>query len=194
MYTKMTNPIKLIQGSHVHPLIKVYFEINQLKQLYRQGWLQRGIAKDCCETVAEHCFSMAVLALFIAETHFPQLDLLKVVRLCLLHDFGEIYAGDFTPKDSIRPEEKYRLERESITQVFSKLPNGHVYIELWEEFEQGQSAEAKFVHQIDRLEFRLQAKVYQKQGSIDSDEWFEGVYKGVVDEDLKAILTELEAW
>lgn len=193
MQTKAANPNTLIQTQQAHPFIQAYFEFNQLKQLYRQGWLQRGISETRCETVAEHCFSMAVLALFIAEAHFPQLDSLKVIRLCLLHDFGEIYAGDFTPKDKISSEEKYQLERQSITQVFSKLPNGQVYIELWEEFEHGQSAEAKFVRQIDRLEFRLQAKVYQKQGLIDANEWFAGVYKTIVDEDIKAILTELEA-
>lgn len=193
MQTKGANPITYLPQSWEHPLIQVYFEFNQLKKLYRQGWLQRGMAAEQCETVAEHCFSMAILALFLAEQYFPQLDLLKVFRLVLLHDCGEIYAGDFTPTDKITPEEKHYLERQAVVEVLSKLSLGPTYIALWDEFEAGESLEARFVRQIDRLEFRLQASVYEHGGLIPPHERFDMVKATLTLPELQEIYQAIEA-
>src|SRR5262245_26459952 len=101
MQTKADAPVTLLRGKNTLPLIEAYFEFAQLKQLYRQGWLRRGVPPERCESVAEHIFSMAVLAMVVADAYFPKLDLLKVLRLVLLHDFGEIYAGDIIPADHL---------------------------------------------------------------------------------------------
>lgn len=85
----------------MHPLIEMYFEFNQLKQLYRQGWLKRNIPTSHCESVADHSPGVAVLAMFISEAHFPDLDTLNILRMALIHNFGEIYAGDLTPDDRL---------------------------------------------------------------------------------------------
>ncbi|MBL7161132.1 MAG: HD domain-containing protein [Anaerolineales bacterium] len=172
MQTKAPNPISLLDKADTLPIIAAYFEISHLKQLYRQGWLRRGIPTERCESVAEHSFGVAVLAFLLAETYFPDLDHLKVLRMALIHDFGEIYAGDFTPGDNIPPEEKNQLERESAQHVFGKLPQGAQYIQLWEEFESGKSPEAQFIQQVDKLEMVLQASVYEHQGWGGLDEFF----------------------
>ena len=119
------------------PVIAAYYEMAHLKQLYRQGWLRRGVPKDRCESVAEHSFSVAMLALWLADRVCAPLDVNKALRMALLHDFGEIYAGDFTPADLISEDEKSRLEEELVRQVLAKLPDGPAYIALWEEFEAG---------------------------------------------------------
>ncbi|MBL6981661.1 MAG: HD domain-containing protein, partial [Anaerolineales bacterium] len=150
-----------------------YFEISHLKQLYRQGWLQRGVSPDSCESVAEHTFGVALLAFLLADTHYPDLDALKVLRMALIHDFGEIYAGDITPGDNIQPEEKNQLERVSVEQVFGKLPGGNEYIQLWEEYESNTSPEAQFVRQVDKLEMLLQASIYEHQGWENLGEFFD---------------------
>src|SRR5690348_3445079 len=106
MQTKAGNPIALLKDKQTLSLIAAYYEFNQLKQLYRQGWLRRGVPALECETVAEHTFSMALLAMLIADAHFPELDLTKVLRLVLLHDLGEIYTGDIVPADRIDAQEK----------------------------------------------------------------------------------------
>lgn len=155
------------------PLIEAYFELNRLKQLYRQGWLQRGIAPARCESVAEHSFGVTVLALFLADAHFAHLDRDKLLQMALLHDFGEIYAGDLTPADGVSREEKHRREAESVTRVLTKLPNGPAYLAIWDEFERGESAEAQLVRQLDRLEMALQAAVYEGQEAVGLDEFFE---------------------
>jgi putative hydrolase of HD superfamily len=98
METKADLPINLLQGKNTLPIIEAYFEFVQLKQLYRQGWLHKGISPQNCETVAEHSFCVALLALILADEYSVELDTAKVIRMALIHDLGEIYAGDFTPR------------------------------------------------------------------------------------------------
>jgi putative hydrolase of HD superfamily len=181
-----------LPGKQVLPLIEAYFEFNHLKQLYRQGWLLRGVPPERCESVAEHTFGVALLAMLLAETHFPELDAGKVLRLALLHDFGEIYAGDITPFDGIDRVEKVRREQAGVTQVLAKLPQGERYLALWEEYEGQNSPEARFVRQIDRLEMALQASVYERQGLGDLSEFFDYVRSFLSEPELQAILRELE--
>ncbi|HEY3341621.1 MAG TPA: HD domain-containing protein, partial [Anaerolineae bacterium] len=171
MQVKAENPITLLAGRHTLPLVELYFELNQLKQLYRQGWLRRGVPAERCESVAEHTFGMAMLCMFIADACIPTLDMQKVLRLALLHDFGEIYAGDITPADAVSPEEKHRREREAVQQVFARLPRGAEYLALWQEYEENQTDEARFVKQMDRLEMALQATVYEQQHIVNAEEF-----------------------
>lgn len=189
MQTKAPAPITYLRQKETLPIIKLYFEFNQLKQLYRQGWLRHEIPPEQCETVAEHSFGVAVLALLLAE---PPLDLLKVMRLALLHDFGEIYAGDITPADEIPLAQKQALERGSMRRVLGRLPDGEAYIALWEEYEAQASAEARFVQQIDRLEMVLQAAVYEHQQPVDLSEFFASGELGLDNASLQEILQELE--
>ena len=191
MHIKASLPINLLNGKNSLPIIEAYFEFNHLKQLYRQGWLQHGIEAKYCESVAEHSFCVALLGLFLAEK-YPELDVNKVVRMALIHDLGEIYAGDFTPKDKINKNQKFQLERQSILQVFNKLPNGWKWVNLWEEYEEGNSAEAKFVRQLDRLEMLLQASVYEQQGQADLSDFFSSTGWDVFSPELQSIFNVLE--
>jgi putative hydrolase of HD superfamily len=193
MESKAPIPASRLRVGQVAPLIEAYFEFNHLKQLYRQGWLQRGVSHARCESVAEHTFGVAVLALLVADAHFPELDALKVLRMALLHDFGEIYAGDITPADGIDRGEKRRLERQAMRQVLRKLPRGLDYIALWEEYERGESPEAQLVRQIDRLEMALQASVYEHQELANLSEFFMSVEQALSAPVLQAILHDLTA-
>ena len=164
MESKAKNPVGLLAGKRLHPLVEAYFELCQLKQLYRQGWLRRGVPKERCESVAEHSFGVAVLALWLVDAYYPELDAGKVLRMALLHDIGEIYAGDLIPSDSVSPQEKHQREEQSVDKVLAKLPAGDVYRAVWGEFEAGDSPEARLVRQVDRLEMGFQAGVYASQG------------------------------
>jgi putative hydrolase of HD superfamily len=172
-------------------LVSVYAEFNALKHLHRQGWLRRGLAPERCESVADHCFSMAVLAMLLADACFPDLDLAKVLRLTLLHEFGEIDAGDITPADGVSDAEKHRREEASVVRVLSQLPGGERYIALWREFEAGASPEARFVRQIDRLEMALQARQYQRQDGFAPDEFYRSADAALSSPELRAILDEV---
>ncbi|MDM9382292.1 HD domain-containing protein [Chlorogloeopsis sp. ULAP01] len=192
MHTKAPLPIALLEGKKTLPIIEAYFEFNHLKQLYRQGWLRHGIEPKYCESVAEHSFSVALLALFLAEEYSLELDKTKVIRIALIHDLGEIYAGDFTPHDGIELAQKYQLEKQSILQVLGKLNKGLEWIALWEEYEQGETIEAQFIRQIDRLEMILQASVYEHQGLANLFEFFASANQKFAAPQLKAIFQMLE--
>lgn len=194
METKASAPITPVRDTAVAPSIVAYFEFNHLKQLYRQGWLQRGIAASRCESVAEHTCGVAVLALLLAETYAPGLDPCKVLRMALLHDFGEIYAGDLTPAHQVSSAEKYRREQQAVKRVLAKLPRGAAYIALWEEYEAGQTPEARFVRQLDRLEMVLQASIYEHQGLANLSEFFDAVRPALSNPELQDLFRQLETW
>jgi len=189
MEAKAENPVTLLPDDPSQPFLEGFFELCHLKQLYRQGWLRRGIPNQRCESVAEHSFTVAVLALWLSQAYFPQLDLNRVLRMALLHDIGEVYAGDIIPSDQVSEAEKHRLERASLEKVLGKLPARQEYLELWLEFEHGESPEAIFVRQIDRLEMGLQARVYQAQGLVGMDEFIDSARQALVDPQLAEILT-----
>ena len=193
MQLKSPNPKSTLEEKNTHSIIRAYFEYVHLKQLYRQGWLARGISPERCETVAEHTFGVAVTAMLLAEAHYPEMDVLKILRMALIHDFGEIYAGDIIPGDEVSPEEKYILEKEAINRIFEGLPNGEDYLHLWEEFESGASPEARFVRQIDKLEMALQASVYEHLNLGHLPEFFKSAGAEISSPTLKTILNELEA-
>lgn len=193
MQTKAALPITLLAGKNTMPIVQVYFEFNHLKQLYRQGWLQHGIETKYCESVAEHSFGVALLALLLVDTYSLNLDKTKVMQMALIHDLGEVYAGDFTPSDKIDKQEKYQLERNSLTQILDKLPNCSYWIDLWEEYEQGKSPEARFVRQIDQLEMVLQASVYEHQELANLSEFFTSTNQALQSSELQPIFQVLES-
>ena len=192
MRVKSENPAGLLAGRSVHPIVAAYFELSQLKRLYRQGWLLRGLSEARCETVADHAFAAGVLALWVAGAYFPQLDLGKILQMVLLHELGEIYAGDIVPTDGMEPAEKHRLEAESFRAVIDKIPGGESFIEIWEEFEAGETPEARFVRQIDRLEMGLQAGVYQLEGASGMAEFLASARRALEHPRLVEILDSLE--
>jgi len=183
---------KLTLEANSNRLLEVFFEIQSLKNLFRQGWLKKGIDKKYCESVADHSFSTAMLAWLIAEEYFPELDLSRILKYSLLHEIGEIYAGDITPKDNISENEKYELEIASVKEVFSKLKNGEKYIKLWKEFELAENKEAKFVKQLDKLEMALQAHYYESTLDLDLHDFKESAKKVLTDEVLKEFMLSVE--
>ncbi len=179
MRRKAKMPLTGPELDELSPLIRAYMQWSQLKQLYRQGWLRRGVPAEQCESVAEHTFGVALLTLTLAESCFPELDRDVALSMALLHDLGEVYAGDLTPADGVPTEEKHRRERGSVVRVLGELERAQEYIALWEEYEQGDTPEARFVRQVDRLEMGLQAYLYERQGGADLSEFYASVRDGL---------------
>lgn len=169
--------------------LAAYYQAAELKRLYRQGWLKRGVPESECESVADHSFGTAILALFLAgRPPYEALDRDRALRIALVHELGEVYAGDITPVDGVAAEEKARLERASIGRVLAGLPGGEEYLALWEEFEAGLSPEARFVRELDRLEMGLQAAAYRAEGNGRMGEFFESARRSVSAPGLRAML------
>ena len=190
METKRAQAFRHLDGKKSLPIVEVFYEFNQLKALYRQGWLRHGVPKDQCETVAEHSLGVALLALFLADECFPALDKGKLIVMGLLHDFGEIYAGDIVP-GKMSLAEKHELERKSVERVFGRLAKGKDYLAVWEEFEEGKTAEARFLKEIDRLEMGLQASVYEQEGLGDLSVFFDSADQALSTPKLREILAAL---
>lgn len=193
MKTKDKQPLAHLEGKQPPRIVALYYELNHLKQLFRQGWLQRGIPETRCESVADHTCGVALLAMFIADRYFPGLSMEKVLRLTLLHDFGEIHAGDITPSDRVAKQEKAARERDSFGRVLAGWPEQERYIDLWTEYEDNRSPEARFVRQVEKLEMALQASVYEHQGLAELGEFFESTEPVLKDPVLREILASLKA-
>jgi len=178
-------------SSKSHFLIEFAFEYSHLKNLYRQGWLKENIPEHKCESVADHSFGVAILSMILCEEYFPELDISKVMKLALIHEVGEILAGDITPHDKITKEKKYEMEREAIVKIFEGFPTPKKYLSLWEEFEENKTSEAKFVKQIDKLEMVLQASVYERETKKDLNCFYESVKDQLKEPKVKQILDEL---
>jgi len=194
MITKFeSQTYELLEGTKLHPIVELFFEFAQLKNLYRQGWLEEGrdVSRLHGESVADHSFGVALLGYFIAEEYRKDLDSLKVMKLGLFHEFGEIRGGDMTPSDDILQEEKTNIERAAVLNSLSALPNYGEYLDIWEDFEYGKSPEAIFVKQVDRLEMALQANLYELVGYKSLDAFFPYVQGKLESPELKEIFNEI---
>ena len=161
-YIKDINPYEKFDNID-NKVLAFYMKYNQLKNIYRQGWLKAIIGlehKEKCESIADHSFSVALLALTIIEKNKLELDGFKCIKMAIIHELGEIYAGDFIPYDNVEKEEKHMKEKEAILKVLETLDENNDFLELWEEFEKSETPEAKFIKNVDKLEFLLQACAY----------------------------------
>ena len=172
MRVKNTNAARLLARSE-SALLRLYFEDNHLKQLYRQGWLKKGrdIPESCCESVADHVFGTALLAIFVCDAYFPSVNQFKVIKMILIHELGEVYDGDRFAKTDAERHERHEAERAAIIELLRDFPQGAEYLTLWEEFERRDTTEAKIASELDKLEMAMQAKIYQLQHGKDLSEF-----------------------
>ncbi|KAG0463154.1 hypothetical protein HPP92_021630 [Vanilla planifolia] len=145
---------------------------HRLKRTKRAGWVRRGVREP--ESVADHMYRMGVMALIAKD--IPGVDRDRCIKMALVHDIAEAIVGDITPSDGIPKEEKSRREREAIDHMCSLLGGGSrakEIHELWLEYEENSSLEAKIVKDFDKVEMILQALEYEQEQGIDLDEFFQ---------------------
>ena len=126
-------------------------EIDRLKRVYRQTYLNDGSRHD---NSAEHSWHLAAMAMTLAEYAPEDVDVTRVVRMALIHDIVEIDAGDVFIYDESRAAEKATNEQRAAERLFGLLPGDQAteLRALWEEFEARQTPDAKFAAALDRLE------------------------------------------
>lgn len=139
--------------------VELFRKIGILKRTEREGWKRIGI--DDPESVADHSFRAAFMALILAEEF--ELDGFKLVKLLLIHDIAESEIGDITPQDSISKREKFDNEKKVIQEMSGFFENDLNLLDIWKEFETGESREAKIARDIDRLERIFQALEYEEE-------------------------------
>ena len=162
-------------------IINFYNHLINLKKLKRKGWLLAGIKKNDCESVAEHTFSMTMTAMFFLKD-FPELNELKVLKMCLIHDLAESIVGDITPYDNTSINEKFESELRALNCVLSDSKNCQEWIDIWKEFESYETQESLFVKDIDKLDMLLQALRYQKDNNTNISSFVTSTLDSIKDE------------
>lgn len=121
------------------------------------------------ESVAEHCWRMTLMAFFIRD-EFPEADMDKVMRMCLIHDLGEAFTGDIPTFDKTKADED--KEEALLDRWISSLPApyGQEMRALYEEMNTRQTPEAKIYKALDGLE----AVIQHNESPIDT--WIEREY------------------
>ncbi|KAL9125282.1 MAG: hypothetical protein Q9217_005495 [Psora testacea] len=130
-----------------------------------------------------------------------KLDVPHCTKMALVHDMGESLVGDITPIDGVTKEEKGRRERETMQFLGKGLlgnydggMQGEELQRIWEEYENGETMEARFVKDVDKLELLLQMMEYERRGEgrLDLSE-FVWVAEGVRMDEAKTWCDELLA-
>lgn len=162
-----------------------------LKKISRQGWVNK-LSLDNPESVADHSYSMAIMSMVISDLENYNSE--KILKMVLLHDLAESKTGDYTP-EQLSKEKKSKLENNAFYEITKNLPDliKSQYLQIWQEYQQNISLESKIVHQIDRLEMALQAKIYQKDGHSKEklESFFESAKKDITDPELKELFKKI---
>ena len=126
-------------------------EIDKEKTIFRQTYLSDASRK---ENDAEHSWHMAVMAILLSEYSNEKIDVLKTVSMILVHDLVEIYAGDTYAYDTTGNSDKAERELKAADKLFSLLPDDQreQFRAFWDEFEAGETPEAKFAITMDRIQ------------------------------------------
>lgn len=165
--------------------------LGRLKTIPRTGWT-RYAAITRPESIADHSFRAATMAMFLAEQH--GVDQVKVTQMLLLHDLGEALIGDVVTErgkhDLTNLSQKLQDERQALLKILSTI-NAERYIALFDEFSAKETKEAQFANQLDRLEMAVQAREYELAHDVSVDEFYESTRRRVTDPQLAEILEEV---
>ena len=134
---------------------------------------------------------MSIMAMGLSD--IKNLNTEKIIKMSLLHDWAESKIGDFMPGE-VTNEEKNRLEEEAMIDILSNLPDKiqNDYYSIWNDYNSNISLESKFVHQLDKLEMILQAKIYEKDTGYEKIKQFlTSSVDLITDDDLKMTLKEI---
>jgi len=170
-------------------VLSVLAAAEQLKKVPRVGWItEAGIEHP--ESVADHSYAVALISMVIAD--YYNLDGCKMIKMALLHDLCESLTGDIQPGDTTY-KKKHETERRALSVILKSLPLNlsKEYLALFDEFNQNESKEAKFVHQLDKVEMAAQAVEYSKTIKRDLGGFFNKADKETTEPNLKSILHAL---
>lgn len=131
--------------------ISFIMELDKIKKIGRQTYLSDASRK---ENDAEHSWHLALMAFVFADYSNEKIDVLKAMKMVLLHDVIEIDAGDTYAYDSEANKTKRERELKAADRIFGILPEAQAkeYRGLWDEFEAMETPEAKFANTLDKVQ------------------------------------------
>ena len=167
--------------------------IERLKTTKREGWRRFSINHG--ESIADHMYRMSIITMLCPPSLASRINLAKCTQMALVHDMAESLVGDITPVDGVTKIEKSRRETETMNylceRMLGKVHDGEAgrrLRDVWQEYEDDETLEAHFVHDVDKVELLLQMVEYERShhGRIDLGE-FSWVAQ-------KIQLSEVRAW
>lgn len=128
-------------------------EAERLKDTLRSAYTASGRT----ESVADHSWRLSLLAMTFAD-HLPDVDLLRLMKICVLHDLGEAIDGDIPAPEQVSMAPKSGKERSDFLSLVDPLPDivKSEFLSLWDEYENGESPEAQVAKALDKVETILQ--------------------------------------
>jgi putative hydrolases of HD superfamily len=184
-------------------MLNTLIELQRLKGLDRTGWVLRGFANGT-ESVAAHSFGVSVTAMLLADKLIAQgvaIDVEKILRIALLHDWAEARVGDMprTATMYFGAEARKQAETAAFRDLTSDLAGDNdVYTKLYHEYEERNTLEARLVKAADVIDLLVQALALERAGGRGLDEFWEvaenpqlqleGPAKQLVDDLFKSLL------
>jgi putative hydrolase of HD superfamily len=149
-------------------IANILFEAKMLKEIPRSGFHFLGAGK---ESVAEHSFSTTFVAFVMSQLE-PDIDALKLISMCLVHDLPEARIGDLNAvqKNYVRADDAKAVE-----DMTNDLPFGAKLADLIREFNEAATAEAKLAKDADQLGLILELKQLSDTGFSAANQWLENV-------------------
>ena len=184
-------------------MLNTLIELERLKRLDRTGWVLRGFPNGT-ESVAAHSFGVGVTAMLLADELRAQgaaVDVEKVLRIALLHDWAEARVGDMPRTATLYFGSDVRKQAE--TAAFRDLTEpvdkqSRFYANLYHEYEERNTLEARLVKAADVIDLLVEALALERAGGRGLDEFWEvaqnpplqldGPAKQIVDDLLQSLL------
>ena len=125
----------------------------RLKDTQRSGWTSSGLR----DSVAGHTWRLCLMAV-VFHASFPETDLARLLKICILHDLGEALGGDIPAPEQLVQGGKSAAERADLVRFLAPLPESlrAEFVALWDDYEAGSTAEAQLAKALDKLETIIQ--------------------------------------
>jgi putative hydrolase of HD superfamily len=152
-------------------------ELQRLKRLERTGWSLRGMPGGT-ESVAAHSFGVSITAMLLADELANKdvaIDLGRLLRIALVHDWAEARVGDMprTAAKYFKIEERKRAEKAAFGDIVEGMTNGDRYRELFWEYEERQTLEARLVKAADMIDLLVEVLALERAGARGLDEFWD---------------------
>lgn len=157
-------------------MLSTLIELQRLKRLDRTGWTLRGLPNGT-ESVAAHSFGVGVTAMLLADKFVASgidVDVGKVLRIALLHDWAEVRVGDMPRTATLYfgSEARKQAETAAFSDIVADVDKG-LYATLYDEYERRTTLEARLVKAADVIDLLIQVLALERAGARGLDEFWE---------------------
>jgi putative hydrolase of HD superfamily len=165
---------KKLESNPAERLLDTLMEITSLSRIRRAGWIMAGVTEP--ETVSDHCFETAILAVLLSKHIDAKLDMRKVLLMALFHEIGEVRLTDLPRRASAYVKAfKRKAEHEAAIDVLDGIDDE--ILTLLKEAEEKQTPEAKLFEAAEELQIIFKSLVYAKENRGDMTEYRRDVAK-----------------